>query len=381
MMNKGKGVVLAVDDNPANLGLLFDVLDDSGFEVLVAQSGESALKRAEATLPEIVLLDIMMPDIDGFETCRRLKANEATRHIPVIFMTAVTGTADKVKGFELGAVDYITKPIQPEEVLSRVKTHLTIQRLQWELQEKNRKLAVSLEKEQELNQLKSRFISLVSHEFKTPLTTIMLSSNLLKRYGARMPPEKQTEELHVIEKAVHHMNTLLEDVLTISRGEAGKVEYQPEPTGVIELVQKLIKRFEALSQGKHEFVFSSQKADGEFLTDPKLLDHILSNLLSNAMKYSPQGGTISCELSEENAELIFRVRDEGIGISEADQQLLFEHFHRGENARHIQGTGLGLAIVKHLVEVHGGSIAVESTLNQGACFTVGIPALKQEEKR
>jgi putative two-component system response regulator len=133
--------ILAVDDNPVNLELLFDLLDNAGFEVLVSQNGQSALKRAKNTHPDIILLDIMMPDMDGFETCRRLKADETTKDIPIIFMTALSETVDKVRGFALGAVDYITKPIDPEEVLARVNTHLTMQRLQNELKAKNAMLA------------------------------------------------------------------------------------------------------------------------------------------------------------------------------------------------------------------------------------------------
>ena len=133
--------ILAVDDTPANLGLLFDLLDSAGFEVLVSRNGTSALKRARSAQPDIILLDIIMPDMDGFETCRRLKADRETQNIPVIFMTALSDTVDKVKGFSLGAVDYITKPIEPEEVLARVHTHLTLQRLQNELKTKNAMLA------------------------------------------------------------------------------------------------------------------------------------------------------------------------------------------------------------------------------------------------
>ena len=133
--------ILAVDDTPANLGLLFDLLDNAGFEVLVSRNGISALKRAQSARPDIILMDVMMPDMDGFETCRRLKAERSTRDIPIIFMTALSETVDKVKGFSLGAVDYITKPIEPEEVLARVNTHLTLQRLHNELTTKNAMLA------------------------------------------------------------------------------------------------------------------------------------------------------------------------------------------------------------------------------------------------
>jgi signal transduction histidine kinase len=372
--------VLVVDDNPANLNLLFDLLDEAGFEVLVSQSGESALKRATNTHPDIILLDVMMPGMDGFETCKQLKANGATQDIPVIFMTALSSTEDKIKGLELGAVDYISKPIQAREVLARVRTHLTIQQLQRDLRKKNEELSVLLEREKELNQLKSRFVSMVSHEFKTPLTTILLSNNLLKRYGERMSPEQRFDELQVIERTVDYMSTLLENVLMVSRQEAGKIVFCPEMANVPQLCQKLVERFQAMSEETHMIEFSTEGDCVQASVDPKLLEHILSNLLSNAIKYSPAGGTISFELIGNTDELIFRVKDEGLGISEADQQHLFESFHRGDNVGNIKGTGLGLSIVKQLVELHGGTISVESEVNKGTTVTVVLPNSGREEQ-
>ena len=365
--------VLVVDDNPANLNLLFDLLDEAGFEVLVSQNGKSALKRATNAHPDIILLDVMMPGINGFETCEQLKANEATKDIPIIFMTALSSTEDKVKGLQLGAVDYIAKPIQAEEVLARVRTHLTIQRLQRDLRKKNEELAALLDQEKELNRLKSRFVSMVSHEFKTPLTTISLSNNLLKRYGERMSPEQKLEELQVIERTVEHMSELLENVLMVSRQEAGKIVFRPETVNVQQVCQKLVERFQAMSEETHTITFSLAGDRIQAIVDPKLLDHILSNLLSNAIKYSPAGGTVFFEFTGDKDEFVFQIRDEGIGISEADQQHLFESFHRGDNVGNIKGTGLGLSIVKQFVELHGGTISAESELNQGTTFTVVLP--------
>lgn len=367
-MTEGTPVILIVDDNPSNLGLLFDLLDEKGFTVLTAKNGESALKRAESAHPDIILLDILMPPgIDGFETCRRLKARKQTRDIPVIFMTALSETVDKVKGFGLGAVDYIAKPFQPEEVLVRVDTHLTIQRLQNDLRE-------ALAHEKELNELKSRFLSMASHEFRTPLTSVLLASNLLSRYGDRMSAEKRVRECEIIENSVEHLNGMLDDVLMISKGEAGKIEFLPQPTGISALCWNLAERFKAMCADTQTFTFTPPDDAIEAVVDPKLLEHILSNLLSNAIKYSPDGGTITFEFLRDGEQLIFRVSDEGIGIPEADQQRLFETFHRGENVGTIKGTGLGLSIVKQFVEMHDGTISAESAENAGTRFQVAIPA-------
>jgi two-component system, sensor histidine kinase and response regulator len=365
--------ILIVDDNPSNLSFLFDLLDQAHFEVSISQDGAQALARAEKIQPDLILLDIMLPIMNGFEICHQLKQRDATRHIPVIFMTALSETANKVRGFELGAVDYISKPFQPEEVLARIKTHLHIQQLQRALQAKNEELAATLEREKELNQLKSRFIAMVSHEFKTPLTTILLSSNLLKRYSDRMSPEKRDYELHVIEKNVTHMNALLENVLTTSKMEAGKIQFRPEMTDIPQLCHTVRERFQAICETSHRIEFVTTSNPHHAFVDPRLLEYILANLLSNAIKYSPAGGTIIFEYAGNQQEICFQVKDQGIGIPAADLPLLFETFHRGENVGNIKGTGLGLSLVKQFVELHGGLITIASELQQGTTFTVVLP--------
>lgn len=376
-MEEIRSTILAVDDHPANLNLLFDLLGDAGFDLLVAQSGESALARAEKTTPDIILLDIMMPGMDGFETCQKLKANPRTQKIPVIFMTALSDTVDKVKGFELGAVDYITKPIQAEEVLARVRTHLTIQRLQNDITQKNKELEKFLAQEKELNQLKTHFLSMASHEFRTPLTTIQLSSNLLKRYGGKMGDEKRAEECAVIERAVMRMTTLLNDVLMIAKGEAGKVELNRERVNILELCQQVVDTYKLLSDGTHTVTITFSGDFVPILVDPKLLHHVFSNLLSNAIKYSPKGGTIAVQVKQTPERVLWQVTDQGMGIPADELPHLFEVFHRAKNAASIQGTGLGLSIVKQFVELHGGTITVNSVENQGTTFLITLPVIQE----
>lgn len=366
-------VILIIDDNPTNLGILFELLDARGFEILTATTGESGLKRAEHVQPDLILLDVMMPGIDGFETCRRLKAQEATRQIPVIFMTALNDTKHKVTGFDAGAVDYVTKPIQAKEVLARIHTHLTMHRLQNELQTRNQELTAALERERELNTLKSRFISLASHELRTPLSTIHVSADLLQRYGGRMPEEKRGHELSLIKATVKRMTGLLDEVLTAAKAGAGGFECHPERIDVRDCCQRIIDQFAGVSAHTHTLVFSAQGDDFRAMLDPRLLEQILSNLLSNAIKYSPDGGKILIVLERQPERLTLRVADEGIGISEADQQRLFAPFHRGDNVGAIQGTGLGLSIVKQFVELQRGTIQVTSQPGQGTTVEIRFP--------
>ncbi|PIE32078.1 hypothetical protein CSA56_16570 [candidate division KSB3 bacterium] len=368
--------VLIIEDNPSNLSVLFNLLSEAGFEVMVSPDGDYALTAAQEGQPDVILLDVMLCGIDGFEICRRLKASEKTQHIPIIFMTALTSTADKVKGFELGAVDYITKPFEPEEVLVRIKTHLTIQRLQVAFQIKNDELSASLERERELNMLKSRFISIASHEFRTPLSSILFSQNILKRYSKRVQdPELQAEmqeEFNSIKKAVQKMTTTLDDVLILSKSESGRLACNPTRFDIISICRKLIQRFRLMAKN-HQVVLRTEIDELHVFADPKLMENVLSNLLSNAMKYSPAGGTILCELTRRGRQMLCAIQDEGIGIAEEDLDSVFEPFYRGSNASELEGTGLGLSIVKQFMELQGGMIWVESEMDRGTTFMVSLP--------
>ena len=372
-VDEGDVRILVIDDNPRNLDVLAELLDKQDLVVLFALDGQSGVQRAEDGQPDLILLDIMMPGIDGFETCRQLKLNARTKDIPVIFMTALADTADKIKGFQFGAVDYITKPIQAEEVLARIHTHLKIKRLQQDLSTKNYELQKAFRREKELNTLKSRFISIASHEFRTPLATIQITADSIKRYGERMSAEKKAACLERIKSAVKRMNTLLNDVLLLSRVETEIHEFNPTPTDVKILCEQVLHDFRSMSEESHSISVSMRGQDFQMMVDPKLLHYILSNLLSNAMKYSPPNSQISVDLIREDQTLRLRIQDQGIGISEDDQRHLFDAFHRGTNVGEVSGTGLGLSIVKQFVDLHDGTITVESTLNQGTTFTVVFP--------
>lgn len=379
-MNDKGWRILVIDDNPTNLDVLSELLDKQHFVVLFALDGKSGLHRAESGRPDIILLDVIMPGMDGFEICRQLKANNRTKDIPVIFMTALSETVDKVKGFKLGAIDYITKPIQPEEVLVRITTHLKIQQLQRELHAKNEELRTSnqqlhasLEREKELNTLKSRFISIASHELRSPLAAIQLTTSTLKSYGKRMSEEKKAASLERIEKVVNHITEMLNDVLLLSKVDAQNYEFSPKLTDIENLCRSIMGEIMLMSEETHTILFSSTAEHLQVAVDPKLMRHILSNLLSNAIKYSPAGSTIYFGLFPKDNNVIFRVKDEGIGISEDDQHHLFDAFHRGTNVGEVAGIGLGLSIVKQFVGLHDGTIEVESEVNKGTIFTVTIP--------
>ncbi len=232
----------------------------------------------------------------------------------------------------------------------------------------------ALEKEKDLGELKSRFVSMTSHEFRTPLATILSAAELLENYGPRLPESEKSELMAMIKGSVKHMTHMLEQVLLIGKAEAGKLEFNPEPVDLSEFCRKLMGELTQAGNGEHRLVFSREPSCQRHAVDSKLLRHILTNLLSNAMKYSPAGSEVGLNVGCANGYARLTINDHGIGIAPEDQPHLFDSFHRGRNVSNISGTGLGLAIVKKAVILHGGSIEFQSELNRGTTFVVSLPA-------
>ncbi len=232
---------------------------------------------------------------------------------------------------------------------------------------------IALKKQSELNDMKARFISVASHEFRTPLAIILSSAELVKYYGDRLPADEKSEIIATIEASVQRMTRMLDRVLLLGKAEAHMLEFQPKPIELVGLCQRLVE--EARAQAPQALcqvvtMFPENSVTGVF--DEKLLRHIFGNLLSNAIKYSPQGGQVSFQVSESKGQIEFRVSDQGIGIPPNEISHLFEPFHRASNVGDIQGTGLGLAVVKNSVELHGGTLTVHANPGAGTCFVVRI---------
>ncbi len=386
--------VLIVDDTIYNIQLLSLMLMRQGYEVQKATSGLEALDKVNQQLPDIILLDIRMPDINGYEVCTRLKANPATKDVPIIFISSIEEPSEKVEAFSVGGVDYISKPFQLIEVLARIETHLRLCSLQKKLQEQNEQLQLSadvlsrsLSQERELSQMKTDFISIVSHEFRTPLTTIQSASELLEYY--EWSKEEQVDQLHQIQSEVKHMTALMEDVLFLSRSNTNKVKLNLTKFNLLGFCSQLLRQMQKTFAQDHtlnSFLYISATSisienphlqndlpDLLVEMDDKLLRQILTNLLTNAIKYSPQNKIVDFQITVDQEQVIFVVSDHGIGIPEEDLEKLFGAFHRGKNVGILPGTGLGLSIVKNCVDIHNGSISVESKLDIGTKFTVVLP--------
>ncbi|HEY9596887.1 MAG TPA: ATP-binding protein, partial [Cyanophyceae cyanobacterium] len=236
-----------------------------------------------------------------------------------------------------------------------------------------RELRLALEKERELNELKSRIVATVSHEYRTPLTTILSSTEILEGYSSRLTEERKQLHFQRIKSAVKRMTELVNDVMLINQTIAGELGFHPHLLDIEQFVHKLVADFQKQAAGRHEIIVEMQGTPVELLLDEKLLELILSNLLSNAIKYSPVGSQVVLQLVIEPTSVVFRVSDKGIGIPLAEQAQLFSAFFRASNVGLIPGVGLGLAIAKECVDLHGGKIDVESEVGVGTTFTLTLP--------
>jgi signal transduction histidine kinase len=365
--------VLIVANMSGQSGVLFDYLVGFGFKVLVARDGESALAIAEDTEPDIILLDVILPGIDGFETCRRLKENEATRHIPVIFITALASTVDKVRGLSLGAVDYITKPIQSEEVLVRLKTHLTLQGLQNELQEKNERLQEEIITREKLIAELDAFAHTVAHDLKNPVGITMTHAQFLLSYGTKAKPEDIEKYAKVIVQNGRKMSNIIDELLLLSSVRTEDIA--PEP---------LVDMANIVNEAQGRLTYMIEEYEAEFIVPaawPVALgygpwvEEVWTNYLSNAIKYGGQPPRIELGAAIRSDKTVqFWVQDNGNGLTGNAQQKLFIPFSRLNQVR-VEGHGLGLSIVQRIVEKLGGRVGVESQgiPGQGSIFSFYLP--------
>jgi two-component system, sensor histidine kinase and response regulator len=369
-----KGNILIVDDTPNNLRLLSSMLSRQGYEVRSAISGSVALMAVRTVSLDLILLDINMPKMNGYEVCQQLKQDPLTRDIPVIFLSALGEPLDKVQAFQVGGIDYITKPFQVEEVLARVENHLALRRMQLELQQAKAEALRALEQEQELNRLKTEFVSMISHDFRTPLTSIQGFAELLHYGGKTVTPEARERYFEKINASVEHLLFLLDEVLLIGSIEVGKTSFQLVSTDLEAFCRDLCESLQ-LSETKHSIIDIHYVGHSTVNVDKILLNRILTNLLSNAIKYSGSDSQVLFSIHSEQDSVTFQVKDEGIGIPQENLQHLFKTFYRCSNVGQIKGSGLGLAVVKKCVEVYQGEIHLDSQEGVGTTVTVKLPIL------
>jgi signal transduction histidine kinase len=389
--------ILIVEDSEYQLQMLADMLEGAGYSVRPCNDGALALRSIEFKKPDLILLDIILPDVDGYEICRLLKNRETTKDIPVIFITLKTEPEDIVKAFEAGGVDYITKPYHLEEVLARVKTHLQLYKtaadLRLVLENLNHVNVLReqtnqrLENVKEADRLKSAFLSTMSHEIRTPLSAMIGYIDLTLQ--ETLSPESE-EYLNIAKDNGHLLLNIISDILDISRIEAGHMDIINRPFSLKSLVRNVDSSVQILLKKINKDISITHSIGANIsdwiIGDSYRIQQVLINLLSNSVKFTSEGRiSFGFQLIENNTLGIF-VKDTGTGIPTEHIDKIFNPFHQidFDNSRKYGGTGLGLPIVKRLVELMGGRIRLESHTavegdDHGTTFFVTLPYMPTDE--
>ncbi|RNC85457.1 MAG: hybrid sensor histidine kinase/response regulator [Balneola sp.] len=377
-LNPSEFLILIVDDTETNIKLLSHVLRGEGFTPIVAFNGTDAIELIKSRKPELVLLDIMMPDMTGYEVCRIIKADESLSSIPIIFLSALSETSDKVEGFEAGGVDYITKPYQKDEVLARIRTHLVLGKLQKEREERieilrNRELEL-----QELNSKKDQLVRIVSHDIKNPLTGIVGLANLIRNTPS-LPEEEVNKMLGVMESSGKKLMDLVKKVLDSESESSSKDNLKLSESYLNDLGEKVI----SVNQPKAILKDITLNLIQELAVPKVILDHTkieiaLNNLVSNALKFTPREGIVALHINSDQDKVLFKVEDNGVGISDKIKNAMFGGLDSGNNHSDLGtegevGTGLGLEVVEKYVNMHKGKVWVESQEGAGSTFFIELP--------
>jgi two-component system sensor histidine kinase/response regulator len=365
--------ILVIEDEAILCGEVVEWLTLEGYEAGGAADGVEGINAAFRDPPDLVVCDITMPGLDGYGVLLELRANPSTAAIPFIFVTARAAYEDVRKGMDLGADDYLTKPFSRLEFLRAVETRLekkTLQEQSHQLEVEQWEQAFEREREQRL--LKAKLVAMFSHDFRNPLASIISSTSLLRDYSDRIDGDRRLTYFNRIEASARQLVQMLDDMLVVSQMETGNLAFKPEQVAIAEWLQRIVEEFQTIHSETHRLIYHS-RFDGPIMADPRLLRQIAANLMSNAIKYSPQGSEIRVLLEGHGDQLMLTVRDQGIGIPEDDQTHLFVAFQRASNVGGVSGTGLGLAIVKQAVELHGGTVHLESRVGVGTTVTVTIP--------
>ena len=369
------GVVFVVDDVAANVRLLAGILKVADYDVVTASSGAELLQRVVEVAPDVVLLDVMMPEMDGFEVCRRLRAQESTKTLPVVMVTALHETEDRVRALDAGADDFLTKPVNEIEVVARVKSLVRIKRGRDDLERAYADL-------QRAEGLRDSLASMLVHDLRTPLTTIIAPMQMLHDEDLGELNETQIEVAAMSIRSAQRLLHLVNELLDVSKMQDGQLTLQHANIDIARAVEEAIEftgaerksgESDFSRQITREYSFDLPTVNG----DNDLVRRVLSNLLGNAMKFTPQEKLIATGARVENDEMLLWVRDEGDGVPAEYHEKIFDKFGQVESRQEGRkfSTGLGLTFCKLAVEAHGGRIWLESVENEGSTFYFTLPMM------
>ncbi|MBP9163938.1 MAG: hybrid sensor histidine kinase/response regulator [Leptospiraceae bacterium] len=368
MFDRKKPLILIVDDTPKNIQVLGKTLHEIGYNVSIATSGSQALDSVKKESPDLILLDIQMPEMDGFEVCKILQANPDTKEIPVIFLTAVIDSEKIVKGFEIGAVDYITKPFHTAELTMRVATHIEIKQSREKIRKTNEQL-------KELNATKDKFFSIIAHDLKNPFNTLLGFSKLLFENAPNYTTDQIQQYAQIMNHTAKQSYALLENLMQWAKSQTEKIKIIPRNSSMNELLSITIPIINGSALKKNITIESNISTEDIVYADNSLTATILRNLLTNAIKFTHANGKITVSTQKKDIFLEVSITDTGVGIEPMNIDKLFRidskvTSHGTDNE---EGTGLGLILCKEFVEKQGGTIWAISEVGKGSTFTFTLP--------
>ena len=366
-------MILIVDDTPENLISLKKVLEKHNFEVDTASSGEEALKKVLKNEYVLIILDVQMPGMDGFEVAEAISGYSKAKETAIIFLSAAnTETKFITKGYSSGGLDYITKPVDMDILLLKVKTFYRIYEQSRKLIEIQKALLDEIEFRKQAERKKDEFISIASHELKTPLTSVKGYVQLLERSIEKGDVPTLKKHLAKAQVQLEKLNELITDLLDISKIESGKLKFNKQPFIIDDMLDSVI---EIIHQSNPEFkLLKTGSVKREICGDEMRIEQVVINFLTNAIKYSPGTSEVHITVEDRGETVYVGVRDFGIGINEELQKNVFEKFYRvEETAIHFQGLGIGLYISAEIIRRHGGEVGVKSIPGEGSEFYFSIP--------
>jgi two-component system sensor histidine kinase/response regulator len=363
-INQPRKEILVVDDTPDNLRLLSAILTQHNYEVRKALSGSQAIASVNADAPDLILLDIKMPGMDGFEICTTLKQDPLCERIPVIFISALDDALDKVKAFSVGGADYITKPFQEAEVLARIENQLQILTLQEQLKTQNEELARS-------NQALEQFAYIVAHDLQQPLQSVLGYASIINLKYSESLEGPVNSYVGKISEAGTRMQQLIQDLLRYAQIGRQDIDYSKLDGNTI--LSKALDNMEIMLQESHAELICANLPT--FFGNESQMVQLFQNLIGNAIKFAQPGIKPKIEIAASQVDdcWLFEVHDYGIGITPEKLSNVFKLFHRLNPDEKIHGSGIGLAVCKKIVESHGGQIWVASELNVGTIFSFTVP--------
>jgi signal transduction histidine kinase len=381
-MIKDKGLILIVDDLPENIMVVETTLQKEGFNTEIATTGKDAINHIRAVKPDLVLLDVLMPKVDGFEVARRIKADEETAYVPIIFLTALNEPKYIIEGFNAGGVDFISKPFNLTELLARVKTHVELKKSQEanvelidRLKSTNEDLNQTKNKLTESNNNKDKFFSIIAHDLRNPFQGFYKLTDYIHTEFHNLDRQELKEMIDDIFASAEKLNKLLENLLAWSRIQLGKITIRKETYSLRQIIDMDIRLFDDVAKAKSINILNNIDDDISIYTDLQMFNTVIRNLISNAVKFTNVFGKVVISAIVEDGMIKLNIADDGIGMSDDELKKIFcidtQILKTGTAGE--SGTGLGMILTKELLDKLGYNIKIKSKVDSGTSFTIEIP--------